>query len=424
MGRITTRTNHMATMSRQHDSYFSAIHRARVVDVHVDLGTCSVQMESSQNVLEVQIPLLGLSIVPGDTRGLSSAWGRYIPQEGDMLLIGFDTNGDPYALGYQAVSYKYMKQLDDDNEERGGIGWGDASGTRLKPGDWDFMSRGNSRLYLTDRAGLYSGAHSLVLDKTTDKTTLSTALLIKRFGTASESRDGVARRLKIITDTEETDIPSATGGTAQESTNIARQSTILLPTGYELARTSIGEVIDELTFLPMVPAMAYPDLTNLAGTGVSQYRSVTGIQGQTEFFAELVDDLGNYGVSATTATAFQWATPLADWEILSKSFKVTATEAVEFLCTEFAVTSSSSTHTTLDFSVDSPSVSLGTGAAEGLVKGNTFNASLMPLITALAAGSSATNPATVLVWAGTVGAAATTFLALMQAYVSGISKTA
>lgn len=363
--------NYNLYKKRQHEAFLSAIHRARVTDVHINKGTVNVVFDRLPYSREVTFPLVGLSVPTTEDGGKSSSWGRYIPQEGDMLLVGLDSNGDCFALGYHAVYYQGLTQLDDDNADRGGIGWGEAAGKSVKPGDWDFASSRGCFFYMGDKAQLKSGPFTITLDKTKGDLTTKGQLLLDSYGEGSELRAGGARRQILPTDPSETPILDPTsGGTRnlQEWTNIVKAGSATNPAGLERARYSMGEVISEETYTLMVPATDVTALSALTGTGVRHYRSAKDTaMGVTPVFDEIVDDVGNYGISAPTAVAFQWVTPSATWSVTNATTTITASSA-------FSVSSPSITLTGgTNASVVAPTVSLGSStASESLVLGTSF----------------------------------------------------
>jgi hypothetical protein len=406
----------------QHQAFFSSIHRARVTDTSsaVTKGTVSAEVENTDIVISVLAPLMSLSLPPkgkntdgtinqDDDNGIKAGWGRYIPQIGDMLLVGFDTNGEPYALGYHAVYLPALDLQDRAASDRGGIGWGEESGVKLEPGDWDFMSKRNSRMMLTDKVQLSSGPYTFQLDQSMGSSTLTSTLAITQYGDSSEERQGSVQRFILPTDSQETQIYGLFGTIAQESTNVIKRGTLALPGGIEMARTSMGEVIDETTFLPMVPITSYPALNKLTGTGTRMLRSVKDPSGTTDFFTELVDDLGNYGILATTSTGFQWNTPAATWTVLNLATDWTSS-------TSFGIT-------TPDMSITAASIALGGSAAtDYLLKGTTYMTAFNVFLQALGAlsgGSMAQNAAAITA----IALAANALKASLTTAVSAVTKT-
>lgn len=384
MGRLRTKPSRFSQLNAMNQSFFSHIHRARVIDTYVANGTVNAMIEGTDVVLTVYAPLLALSLPPkqSDTdtsNGGKAAWAKYIPQVGDLLLIGFDTNGEPYSLGYHAVYYKGFDTKDYAAESSGGIGWGEASGIRLEPGDFDFYSKRNSRMMLTDKATFASGPHVLTLNQSKGDATLTSTLSIVQYGEASEHRQGGVRRFLLPTDSEETDIYGIFGSIAQESTDVVKRGMVGTP-GIEMCRTSLGEVIDELTFLPMVPVVTYPDLNTMTGTGTRIFRSVKDPSGATELYSELVDDLGNYGVSAMSALGFQWFTPAATWTTLNAITDWTTSGMYTL------TVGGDLSMTAANASITAAQVALGAdSASEFLVKGTTFVTALNVFLTAVTA---------------------------------------
>lgn len=410
--------NHLLEKKKQHDSFFSSIHKAKVTDVHIDKGTISVLFDDLVYGRDnVTMPLVGLSIPSGDEEGTTTSWGRYIPQVDDWVLVAFGSNGECFALGYYAVYYQGMKMMDDNREARGGIGWGESSGKKLKPGDWDFKSARGSFLYLGDKAQLKSGPYSISLNKSTADITIKGQLLIDTYGEASSIRAGAVRRMALPTDTKETYMPDPTNSsrTLQEWTNVVRAGSAVKPDGIELARYQMGEVIAEPPlFLPMVPIVDFPDLALLTGLGVRHYRSSKDPSGTISMYDEIVDDLGNYGVSALTAVAFQWLTPTAMWSITNKD--TTITSSATFLVVSPSITLQAAASAV----VEAPKVSLGgINAAEPLIKGAQFVSSMTTFLGVVAGASTgvATLPQAVAALAA-ISAAANVMLGQLSGLVS------
>jgi len=393
MGRLITGGGFKQNQAEAEKQFFSSIHRARVHDMNIPKGTISVIVEGTRIPRNVLMPLMGLSVDPSDTEGTQASWGRYIPQRGDMVLVGYDSNGEIYSLGYHATYYKGLDTLDAAREDRGGIGWGEASGMNIKPGDWHYKSARGCQLYLGDKAFLKAGPQSLVFDKKVGDTTLKTLLFLESYGERSECRMGSVKRMVLPTDPEETPIPSAVDPThtAQEWNNVMKRGSLANPLGLEMARTSQGEVIDELTFLPMVVATAYPGLAQMPPAGFTRrLDSVSDdATGAINMYAKVVDNLGNVGVNATTATMFQWFTPLAEWNVMSLKWSVVAMESIGFTAgTTFDVIAPAGTNiTSASTTVTSADIKLGgAGAVSFALKGTEFTSALTSyLVTSAAA---------------------------------------
>jgi len=325
---------------RLYREFYSTIHMVRVKDLHLERGTVSVEFlkGGGHPRPEVPIPLAGWSFPPKqsdtDKNYLRSSWGVYLPQIGDTLLVGFDAMGNAFSLSYHTIDFSAFKRYDDANEERGGIGWGDASGKRLRPGDWSFKSARNCALYLGDRASLTAGPHSVTLDKPNGEVRIQSDLVHTRYGDSSEIRAGSARRILVPgVDSQESYIydlvtPGA-GNVGQEHTNYIRRASLTSvdQNGLLMVRTSEGQVVDDTTKQIVGPQVFSPDLS-VAMTGTATRvlrRTFDDATGQVALWTELVDNLGNYGVSAPLVTGFQWFTPVSTWTVLNTSTSWTST---------------------------------------------------------------------------------------------------
>lgn len=142
MRTTTPGRNSFENRNTAHSLSRSSIHRARVTEVHVEKGTVSLSFERISYTSEAMFPLLGMSApIEGSSANFSNAsWGRYIPQVGDVVLVGFSSNMDVYIIGYSTMYYKGFQIKDEDAKDIGGIGWGAVTKKQLKPGDWDFKS--------------------------------------------------------------------------------------------------------------------------------------------------------------------------------------------------------------------------------------------------------------------------------------------
>jgi hypothetical protein len=290
--------------------------------------------------------MVALSIPPdaAENNYKNLSWGLHIPQEDDVVSIGFDPIGKPLCLGYYYINFRDLKEKDDAYDSLGGIGWDEASGKRLKPGDWTFKSARGCSLYMGDRSRLTSGTHSITLDQTlpNGQIVLQTDHLHTYYGTAGEKREGSARRILVPgVDSQENPITGLFGTTAQECTDFVKRAAAPA-LQLTMVHRSDGEVIDENTVQVMVPSVAYPALaTALVGTSARMLRAVKDdATGVTDMYATLVDNLGNYGMEAKTATGLQWFTPLATWTINSNMVSWVATSTFDIVTTNYSVVAS------------------------------------------------------------------------------------
>jgi hypothetical protein len=389
MGMRTTIPNSNSFLLRDqaHRNAKAAIHRAIVTDVHVEKGTVSVRLEDIPHVAEVGFPLMGFSIPPSSSTTESesvdfslSSWGRYIPQVRDIIYVAFGMNGNLHALGYSSVFYGSVERKSYEEEDSGGLGWGEASGTKVESGDWDFKSSRGSVLYLGDKAKIGSTNCVTTFNCFTGDIVTESPLTITNAG-ASESRFGAARRKVLPTNAQEEYMPSTRGGTTcQEWSTVVRWES--LPSGLDLAGFSFGDVIEDLggsyaikVSPKFLTTRRYFYSVSEAGTGTT--------------YEELVDSNGNYYVDSVTSVESKWTMPLSAWSITNLSTEITSSKS-------FSATVTTTTDFTSggQFSVTAPSVILGSAAAQPLVLGpaftagfNSFLTTFTALFTALASAS-------------------------------------
>lgn len=379
MGMRTTIPNSNSFLLRDqaHRNAKAAIHRAIVTDVHVEKGTVSVRLEDIPHVAEVGFPLMGFSIPPlpksqveagaGTVDFSLSSWGRYIPQVRDIIYVAFGMNGNLHALGYSSVFYGSVERKSYEEEDSGGLGWGEASGTKVESGDWDFKSSRGSVLYLGDKAKIGSTNCVTTFNCFTGDIITESPLTITNAG-ASEHRFGSVRRKVLPTDAQEEYMYSPRGGTkCQEWSAVVRWESP--PSGLDLAGFSFGDVIEDLggsykikTSPKFLTTRRYFYSVSEAGTGTT--------------YEESVDSNGNYYVDSLTSVESKWTMPLSAWSVTNLSTEITSSQSFSAIVTTTTDFTSGG-----QFSVTAPSVILGSAAAQPLVLGPAFTAGFNSFLT-------------------------------------------
>ena len=379
---------------RLHREFYSSIHKTRVTDLHLEKGTVTVKFVDGGDAREVPIPLVGYSLPPKnsdtDKNYLRASWGVYFPQVGDILLVGFNPSGGAYALGYHTLNFENLNLLDSATEETGGIGWGDASGKRLRPGDWSFKSARGCAFYMGDRTSLTAGSHSIVLDKPQSEVRIQSELVHHRYGDSSESRLGATRRILVpgVDTTASYVYDPITASVAQEHTHYVRRNSLTAPTpdGLVMVRTSEGQVIDDTTLQVAPPSVFAPELaTALKGTGVRVLRrTYDDASGMIPLWTELVDNLGNWGMSSTTALGFQWFTPASTWTVLNNIVSWNTVSKYDLgVGLDYSITVGGKMSVKVGglFELGASLIRLGLGASEPLIKGTAFATAMSSYLT-------------------------------------------
>jgi hypothetical protein len=225
--------------------FFTTTHRAIVVSVDSTAGQITAQFEDTAGQrADIDIPF-GFLSSPANNRRLS-AWSRYIPQEGDIVVLAFDTDYTPRIVSYSLISYELLSTLNDAT----GYQWGD-----LQPGEWDQRSCGGA-YFRGDRTGLLflaGGLSSISIDKKRFEIRSSTGL-DKLQTNQSVWRRGLVKRT-LVPFTTETTIKFPSGGVPANPANAAQmdlyESTTDLrspvpgsPLGFPMAFMSLGNVLN------------------------------------------------------------------------------------------------------------------------------------------------------------------------------------
>lgn len=326
MRTVLAGANSQRTRAGDHDSLYRAIHRARVSEVHIDKGTVQVQLEHVPYSVEATMPLLGMSVPGSKIQGESidvkkTSWGRYIPQRGDVLLVGYGSDGTLYALGYSALFYRGLQYSEESKKDKGGFNWGETVGKRMKPGDWDFRSARDSNLYLGEKAKLSSGPVSISVNKPSQDITITSPLVIDK-ASQSESRFGAVKRRVLPTDSTESPITSSRGADQAQEDTVKVKWNNSTPQGGILTESSMGDVVED-------SATGSALRISSQNQPVRRYFLANDLAGATAAYEESVDVLGNYEVSASLATNFTWETPLCNWEITNLTTKIASTTTIE-----------------------------------------------------------------------------------------------
>jgi len=240
----TDRKNGPLSATRPAD-FFTTMHRAIVVSVDAEKGKLTAQFEDTAGQRDnINVPFGFISSPINNRR--KSAWSRYIPQEGDIVVLGFDTNHTPRIISYSLISYELLSVL---NSETG------YQFSTLQPGEWDQRSSGGA-YFRGDRTGLLflsGGLTSISLDKKRFEIR-SSAGLEKFSANQSVWRRGQVKR-SLVPFTPETVIKFPAGGAPATPANAVQmdlyESTVDLrspvpgtPLGFPMAFSSLGNVVN------------------------------------------------------------------------------------------------------------------------------------------------------------------------------------
>lgn len=293
------------------------------------------------------------------------AWGRFIPQQGDLVRISFDYDDRPVILGHDITAARstvadglsgWPLLNEEYKKARGPDAPADrakfAQFTPLKPGEYDFMSSGGAYVYGNNRGRLYlaGGNVSITLVKN-DLRISQRAQLLSHSADDCELRFGQVRR-NDPADQLEKKVSSDSNGLFKEFAVVLKK-TISAGTTANLTTLKLGNVVDD---------------TGSVLSGVNPYRLYyqSFIDAGTESLKMTIDNLGNWDVlaptEATTGVTFDFSA--GDW---TTKFKT-------------------ATHTNSDkTSIDSPNINLGAiDATEHLILGDKYRSAEETMIKDLA----------------------------------------
>lgn len=421
-------------------------HLGQIVAGSIDSakGTCSVitlDGYGTQPYENLELPTIACSI--SRIKGFGSSWIRYMPQDNDFVLLAFGPNSEPRIVGYASFPSRegapgYNEQITTMKAQRASeVPYADL--TELKNGELDMRSSGGAYLHLSNRGSLLlSGGPrvNLRLNKSRNETRGESGLWVLGSG-GSFIRCGDVKRKPTPANYVEiqTDLTSST---KEAWTHIES-----LP-GLWVYDEKAGAVYDALA-LPEVSTYGLPlrhkrtiwttGSNSLAATAA--WTSHTDLAGNQETL---------FGATATNATV---TGPALNADLSCATLRTTTTGTTTLSSTgafvaasgatmhldavgamnvagEASVSISSPAATTMTAgtvaTIAAPSVCIGAGATERMIRGDSFVAALQAFLTlsatqyeALAAGAfgdDATYFTTLAAAAGTLAGALESTLAI------------
>ena len=151
----------MASIFRDEKQYHNRVLIGQIINIRPEDGIITVRVTTGATYKMV-IPLMGLSgpIIDanGDVvrTGARASWMRYMPQDHDIVKVGFGPDNRPEVIGYgtwgdmptekgplgNLGGYSSMAQLRNANPSVGMEGF-----EPLRPGEWDMRSSGNAYIF-------------------------------------------------------------------------------------------------------------------------------------------------------------------------------------------------------------------------------------------------------------------------------------
>lgn len=339
--------------------------RAQVSAVNPENGYVLITYESMPSGGKfVTVPPLWMSF-PDSAAG-GPAWGRYMPQQSDLVLVSSDYDDSPHIVGYDIVAGKA-------NVADGRVGWPQlldqyqvgksgndakrakfAQFTPLNPGEFDFMSSGGAYIYGNNKGRLYlaGGAVSIALVKN-DLRINQRAQVWNHIADDCDIRFGQVRRLSVIDQIEK----PITGGEDKKEFNITLKKSIVGGLAPTISTLVVGNITNDL---------GIDEITSTAGMPLRfSYKAYTDVG--VEALHNAIDNMGNWEVSAPLATIG------VNFDFSASSW-ITKFNMVDFTAlTSYKVTSPSVTYNAVtSFAVNSPTITLGQAASHPLLMTNLY----------------------------------------------------
>lgn len=355
------------------------------------------------------------------------AWGRFMPQESDMLKVSFDYSDEPRIVGYDVIAAKkniadgysgwpqlreqYESCIAGTNDQRPQF----AKFTTINPGEYDFMSSGGSYIYGNNAGKLYmAGGHvSITLLKGESKLVLDGLVQLHK-SNDSELRFGQVRRAGA--DGTDAQLASDTNGTLKEFNVAIKTDTAKVP----ITTMKLGNVADDATITMSTNGapLRYSLETNQDGVAAPTFSMHVDTAGNTELEANSAKLSMSYAtaeISATTSTTISspdiklGGSSSSDPLILTNTYGPAEQEVITQLAAQVAALQAQVTAITVAITAYTAAVTAAYPPATA--GGTAWTTALVPITAGLAAVTA------------NVQAAATKFNAAYPTYLSKISKT-
>lgn len=325
--------------------------RAQVTAVNAENGYVLLTYESMPSGGKfATVPPLWMSFPEAQVGGPS--WGRYMPQQSDLVKVSFDFDDRPHVMGYDIVAGK-------DNVADGESGWPQihdqytagkesedakkakfAQFTPLNPGEFDFMSSGGAYIYGNNKGRLYFAGGSVSISLVKNDLRISQrGQLWSHLADDCDLRFGQVRRID-TSDQQEKKV----GDGKQKEFSVILKKTESAGQSTALASLVLGNVLDKDGTEEKTPKADKPMRFS--------YKAMTSAGEVALHMA--IDDTGNWEMLAPNADkgiVFDFTN--SEWKSTSKTVNWEATESfkVKSPKTEFTADTS--------FIVYSPKVFLG-----------------------------------------------------------------
>lgn len=337
-----------------HNAVMNRTIRAQVTSVDPDNGFVTVSYESlpsggrfaTVNPLWMSFP---------DPAFGGPAWGRFMPQQTDVVKLSFDYNDRAHIVGYDIVANKptvadgrsgwpqlaeqHEVSLDSEDPIKAKF----AQFIPLNPGEFDFMSSGGAYIHANNRGRLYmaGGSVSIALNKN-DLRMESRAQLYNHIADDCELRIGQVRR---ITDS----IDKAVGDGLLKEFSVDLKNTTSAGNTVDLSKFVIGNIYDSDGEV-LVSEFGGEDLRYI-------YQAFDDDGHQALKMS--IDKIGNMEiVSFSEQSGLTMDFTNADWKATFKDINFEASSSMVF--------------TTPLFHVDSPNIQLGKSATHPYILSNIY----------------------------------------------------
>lgn len=273
--------------------------RAQVSAVNPENGYVLITYESMPSGGKfVTVPPLWMSFPDSSAGG--PAWGRYMPQQSDLVLVSSDYDDSPHIVGYDIVAGKanvadgrvgwpqlndqYKAGRESDDSKRAKF----AQFVPLNPGEFDFMSSGGAYIYGNNKGRLYlaGGSVSVALVKN-DLRINQRAQVWNHIADDCDIRFGQVRRL----DTSDQIEKALTNSETDKEFNVTLKKSVPGGTATNIASLVMGNVRDDQGN-EMKTAAANDPLR-------FSYKAYTAAGEEALHMA--IDNIGNWEVSAPNA---------------------------------------------------------------------------------------------------------------------------
>lgn len=346
--------------------FFNRTIRGQIRSVDHKNGVITVDYEGFPSGGKlVTVKPLWISFPPGS----GPSWGRYMPQETDLVRLSFDVDNSPYVVGYDisatdknvAIGVAGWPAINDEHEKVYGNDGADPSKAKfahfvpLNPGEYDFMSSGGAYIHGTNTGELYMAGGTVSMSFVKNDLRISArSMLFTHTAQDCDFRIGQVRRQNAQTGLEE-----AVGDGKNKEFSVTVKKSVSMGVAIDVASMSIGHVTD-------TDGNEVKNSAPTSGQHPTRYSYTAYTEAGMKALEMKIDSVGNFEVMAPNADSGMFL------DFTASDFHAKFTKVKWDASTEFTIDTQTTNINSNKVNINSNDVNIGNNASHPLILSNTY----------------------------------------------------